>query len=516
MSAVMRDGYSHARELPWTWTVYARPDDIHLEQYGAGLSADQSTKKAGEVNKLEALSFQYTKEEEKRLLPKIDIIVVGYVSGAYLLAYMDRGNIGNANTAGMSKDLGIDDSQYQWLLTVLYLGYILFDWQTIFYNNFPARYYVSTVVMIWGIIASDYATAQNFGGMLVLGLLLGIFELSYSPGLGYFFSFFYLRGEMGRRLGWYVSIAPLAASFAGAFAFFVTEYKHAIAGWRALFLVEGFPAILVGLFGYCWLPSNLQDCQFLTEREKKIALARMVRSFGDKDRGHSINVMEFFWSLMDMKNWIPTLMYFSFNISYSSLPIYVPTILTGMGLTNLNAQGLSAPPYVFAAIVVLIVGYMSDYYNRQGIFLAICKWRCRNRLPDPVPCGAGCGQVLCHLPGDGRTVPVHRADSLVGVNNGDDSKRGAGFVLMNFVGQCGPLVGTHIFPASEGPFYQEGFYISFRFCLFAVLLAGVHIWWLNRLNKQLDDKYGPVTSLINAEDEIDEEMYQSETFRYVL
>jgi MFS family permease len=128
---------------------------------------------------------------------------------------------------------------------------------------------VPTVIIIWGTIAGcvshavvndisetpanhiqqcQCAAAQNFAGLLVLRLLLGIFESAYAPGLAYFFSLWYERKEMARRLGYYVSIAPLAASFAGAFAYFVTLHPHSIAGWRALFLVEGLPSVGVGKF----------------------------------------------------------------------------------------------------------------------------------------------------------------------------------------------------------------------------------------------------------------------------
>jgi MFS family permease len=480
-------------------------------------STPENTQKAEDVARLEALSFSYTDAEEGRLLMKLDIIVLGYVSGAYLLAYMDRGNIGNANTAGMSKDLGIDDNQYQWLLTVLYLGYILFDCQTVFYKIFPARYYVPTVICIWGIIAGACGAAQNFAGMLVLRLLLGIFESSYSPGLAYFFSFFYYRKEMARRLGWYVSIAPLAASFAGSFAYFVTLHHHAIAGWRVLFLVEGLPAILIGLFGYYWLPSNALDCQFLTEKEKNIARARTVRQVGSSERGRKLKLKEFFWSLLDLKNWLTTIMYFLFNVSYSSLPIYVPAILQGMGYTSIRAQGLSAPPYLFAAFVVLFIGFMSDRFQRRGIFLALCS-------------GTGAVGYLILILVDivavkyfalflvtGGLYPcIGLVLSWVSNNNGNDSKRGAAFILMNFVGQCGPLLGTHIFPLSEAPLYHKGFYISFGACTLAALLAFVQIAWLKHLNSRLDAKYGSVQEELNIEDEIGNETESSTNFRFIL
>lgn len=477
-------------------------------------SREKSTDNAARV---EALSFEYTEAQEKRLLLKLDIIVLGYVSGAYLLAYMDRGNIGNANTAGMSADLGINDNQYQWLLTVLYLGYILFDWQTVFYKIFPARYYVPTVICIWGIIAGACGAAQNFAGMLALRFLLGVFESSYSPGLAYFFSFFYYRKEMGRRLGWYVSIAPLAASFAGAFAFFVTVHHHAIQGWRVLFLVEGLPAIAVGLFGYWWLPSNALDCQFLTETEKNIAKARTVRQVGDAQRGRTLRPREFFWSLLDLKNWLTTIMYFLFNVGYSSLPIYVPAILQGMGFTSIRAQGLSAPPYLFAALVVLFIGYMSDRFQQRGIFLSMCS-------------GTGAvGYLLLilvekvavkyfalFLVTGGLYPCIGLVLSWVSNNNGNDSKRGAAFILMNFVGQCGPLLGTHIFPASEGPLYKKGFYISFGACTLAAILALVEVVWLMYLNKQLDRKFGPAQASATIEEEIGEETEASTNFRYIL
>jgi MFS family permease len=401
-------------------------------------------------------------------------------------------------------------------LTVLYLEYILFDWQTVFYKIFPARYYVPTVICIWGITAGSCDAAQNFGGMLALRLLLGIFESSYSPGLAYFFSFFYYRKEMARRLGWYVSIAPLAASFAGAFAYFLTVHPHAIAGWRVLFLVEGLPAILIGLFGYYWLPSNALDCQFLTETEKNIAQARTVRQVGDTTRGRSLKVKEFLWSLLDLKNWLTTLMYFLFNVSYSSLPIYVPAILTGMGFTSIRAQGLSAPPYLFACFIVLLVGYASDRFQLRGIFLTLCS-------------GTGAVSYLLLILVDevavkyfalflvtGALYPcIGLVLSWVSNNNGSDSKRGAAFILMNFVGQCGPLLGTHIFPTSEAPLYKKGFYISFGACTLAAVLALVQVAWLRHLNKGLERKYGPSQELANIENEIGAETENSTNFRFI-
>jgi MFS family permease len=89
-------------------------------------------------------------------------------------------------------------------------------------------------------------------------------------------------------------------------------------------------------------------------------------------RSRKLSVREVLHGLLDVKNWITTIIYFCMNVGYSSLPIYVPTILEGMGYEALDANGLSAPPYIFAALVVLTVGHLSDRFQRRGYFLSGC------------------------------------------------------------------------------------------------------------------------------------------------
>jgi hypothetical protein len=90
-----------------------KADYIEQTQKVESLPDVPSEEKAAVIERLDAVTFEYTHAEERRFLFKIDFIVLGYVSGAYMLAYMDRGNIGNANVAGMSEDLGISDGQYE-------------------------------------------------------------------------------------------------------------------------------------------------------------------------------------------------------------------------------------------------------------------------------------------------------------------------------------------------------------------------------------------------------------------
>lgn len=116
--------------------------------------------------------------------------------------------------------------------------------------------------------------------MLVLRLLLGISEAAFSPGVPYYLSFFYRREELALRAGIQISAAPLAASFAGSLAWVITRLGDGgpLAPWRLLFLVEGFPSVLVAVIAWQIVPDRPETASFLTERERKIAKVRLVSS----------------------------------------------------------------------------------------------------------------------------------------------------------------------------------------------------------------------------------------------
>ena len=122
---------------------------------------------------------------------------------------------------------------------------------------------------------------------------------------------------------------------------------------------------------YLLVQNDAASCTFLNDRERQVAIARTIKQTGTADRGgHTIVWREVYTSFIDPKNLIPMLMYFSINVSFASLPVYMPTIITGMGYSPVNAQGLSAPPYIITAIIVLSSAYASDKLQQRGFFIA--------------------------------------------------------------------------------------------------------------------------------------------------
>ena len=205
----------------------------------------------------------------------------------------------------MQKDLHLSSPDYQWLLTIFYISYIIFEWFALMWKVIPPHIWATFCVVGWGIVATLQAATFSFSGMMAARFFLGFFEAGYGPGIPYLLSFFYLRHEIGVRIGVFLSAAPLATCFAGALAYGITSGNdtHRIHNWRVLFLVEGLPCIIAGIATFFILPDSPEKAKFLTEDEKLVARARGVRQVGGEEMhrvGH-INFKDIGVALLDLK-----------------------------------------------------------------------------------------------------------------------------------------------------------------------------------------------------------------------
>ncbi|KAF7846311.1 hypothetical protein BT93_L4632 [Corymbia citriodora subsp. variegata] len=428
---------------------------------------------------------------EKALVRKLDWNLMPLVMVLYLLAFLDRSNIGNAKIAGMSKKLHLTTSRYNWLLTIFYISYILFQFQILAWKRFPPHMWAAFAIFGWGVVSSCQAATNTWAGEMVLRFFLGVFEAAYGPGIPYLLSFFYLRHEVGFRSGIFLSAAPLATCFAGALAYGITSGHADIANWRLLFLVEGLPTIVMAAVAYFYLPDSPHKAKFLNEDEKRIALARGVRQTGKVERIGGISLKNVGATLMDPKPWLTAFMYFSCNVSFASLPVFLPTILDEMGFTAVTAQGLSAPPYFLSFLVTIGSTYIADRTQQRGLTIFVLS------------CVGGVGYILLattkaiapryvgvFLAASGVFPCIANILPWVANNQGNDDRRGVAFVMLNVIGQCGPLLGTHIY--NKSPYYIEGQSVCAAFMFFNGLLALALRTLLVLENRKLDRKYGTI------------------------
>ncbi|ESZ98731.1 hypothetical protein SBOR_0969 [Sclerotinia borealis F-4128] len=438
-------------------------------------------------------------EMERRVVRKMDKHLMPLIIG---LSYLDRSNIGNAKIAGMQDDLHLDSDSYEWLLTIFYISYIIFEPLVLMWKVIPPHMWGAITVVGWALSATLQTAAYNWSGMMAARFFLGAFEASFAPGITFLLSFFYLRNELGLRCGFYLGAAPLATCFAGALAYGITSgHFHSIAAWRVLFLVEGLPAILAGILTWFLMPDSPEKAKFLTEEEVLVAQARKFRQVGtiDSERPHGIQWSEVGAAFLDLKNWITALMYFSCNVSFASLPVFLPTILAAMGFSNINAQGLSAPPYFLAFLVVILTTWLADKYSQRGYtILVLSLIGAAGYIMLAVSSSTGVRYAGVFLAASGIFPAIGNILPWVMNNQGSESKRGTGIAILNVVGQCGPLLGTRLYPSIEGPYYSKGMWVCAAFMLFNGALAMALRFLLTYENRKLDEKYEVVGDDVNG------------------
>ncbi|EON97631.1 putative major facilitator superfamily transporter protein [Phaeoacremonium minimum UCRPA7] len=447
----------------------------------------------------------YTTEEEQAVVRKFDRRLVVFVALLYMLSFLDRSNIGNARIAGMDDDLQSiprREEWYEWALTAFYISYIVFEWMSLLWKLIPAHIYVSMLVLSWGVVASLQAVTVNYPMLIFLRTLLGIGEAGFT-GIPFYLSFFFKRHELAFRTAIFISAAPLATSFASSLAWLIIKVGEAgpIAPWRLLFLIEGFPSVLIAVIAWNVIPDTPQTASYLTQREKKVARLRLGnerprRKGGEKGSGASadrLKTRDVLAVFRDPVAWITASMFFLTNMAYSSLPVFLPTILKEMGHDVLTAQALAAPPYLAAFVIVLATAHLSDMLRARTpliVFHALASAGGYGVLALSRSLGLEAGSMIRYLAVYPAAIGFFNVVVLTiawSINNQEGaSRQGGGFALLQVVGQCGPLVGTHLYPDRDRPFYESGMRACAVAMLIVACLALVLRFYLVRSNRKLD------------------------------
>jgi MFS family permease len=411
-------------------------------------------------------------------------------------------DIGNAKIAGLDLDLDLDSNRFEWCISSFYFAYICFEWMSVLWKIVPAHIYVTVIVLSWGIVASLQSVATSFAGLLVLRILLGIGEAGFT-GIPFYLSFFFKREELALRTGYFISAAPLATTFASTLAYGIIKLGQygPIAAWRLLFLIEGFPSVLIAVIAWRVIPDSPSTASYLTTREKKVARLRLRkdkgRSSSSQTSKHGLNAKEMLATITDPKSYLTAFMFFFTNMAFSSMPVFLPTIIHEMGHSVLVSQALSAPPYLLSFIIVILTAYLSDRLQNRWLFVLFHALLSTSgylfialagyynlgtwwRYAGLYPAATGFFSVITII----ITWTINNQES--------ESKQGTGFAMLQLIGQCGPLVGTKLYPEKDAPLYIKGMLSNAGAMVLVAVLAGVLRWYLGRLNRRTEREYGGV------------------------
>ncbi|KAL4939801.1 hypothetical protein BDV06DRAFT_230815 [Aspergillus oleicola] len=331
-----------------------------------GTSVDTVTTKAGV-----APVYHVDPQKEKKLLLKLDTYIAPLMTIIFLAAYLDRSNIGNASSAGMTDDLGMSSNELGNAVTLFYVTYVLFELPcSLVMKKLHTGRMIPALIFGWSIVTIGTGFIHNAGQMYGCRLLLGFFESGMFPCLALYLSTFYQPREQALRVSYLLVAAALSGAFGGLFAYAILKMDGiaGLAGWRWLFIIEGCGSVVVALLVFLLLPDDYETARFLTEEDREIMRVRAAlnaRYNGKPD----FDWAEVIKALEDPKLYISCWSQFWADICSFGLSTFLPLIIQSLGFGTVKTQLLTIPVFFWAAVGFIGVSWLSDHFRKRAAFM---------------------------------------------------------------------------------------------------------------------------------------------------
>ncbi|WP_442838758.1 MFS transporter [Acinetobacter baumannii] len=302
-----------------------------------------------------------TSPDVLKIYRKIDLRILPFLLVCYLIAYLDRVNVGFAKLH-MQSDLGLSDAAYGLGAGIFFIGYAIFETPSnLLLTKIGARKTLSRVMLLWGTTTCCMFLVNNETSFYILRFLLGVFEAGFAPGMIYYLTLWYGRERLGKVMAITMLAGPIGSIIGSPLSTWImTEFAGigGLKGWQWMFLIEGFPAIILGILALIILVDTPSQAKWLSDSEKKLHTSLVVIS----ENAHS----SFRSALKDPRIYLMGFGYFCLICGIYSMSFWLPTIIRENGIQDLMSIGfLSAIPYILAIIFMQLLGYTSDKYKER-------------------------------------------------------------------------------------------------------------------------------------------------------
>lgn len=307
---------------------------------------------------------------ERRICRKLDLRILPVTAIMYLFNALDKGNISNAKTNGIDKDLGIKGQEWNNMLSIFYIPFVLFAFPlSLVIKKYNAANVIPIIMLGFASVTLLSVSVFNYGSLMASRWFLGIFESAFFPGIIYYLSTFYRRAELARRLAVFYAAANIANAFSGLLSFGVFQIKHSsLKGWQILFLIEGSCTVVFAVIAYMALPRSVESASFFTEEERECAVYR-IQTDSSANSGESISFKDavkvfshpvaILWMVVEILIGVPL----------NSINNWFPQIVGVLGKSTVQTNLFTVAPNVWGAVALLVFAFSSDYLEVRSIFI---------------------------------------------------------------------------------------------------------------------------------------------------
>lgn len=327
------------------------------------------------MHTIKDLTF-FERPELKQIIKKVKLRLIPLIVLMFALAMLDRSNVGFVKHY-IEVDAGISASAYALGAGIFFIGYALFEVPSnIMLHKFGARFWLSRIMVTWGIVSICMVLVRDPLSFYVLRFLLGVAEAGFTPGAILFLTYWFPKTFRGQAYGWFYLGVPIALMLGGPFSGWLLESSFTLGfkNWQWMFIVQGILTVLVGIMAYFVLVSRPDDAKWLNPEEKNLLNQALIL---DREISAETELTGNDNVFRDWRVWRFVFIYFSIQMSVYGILFYLPTKLALLLQTNVGLEVgyYSAIPWVCTLILLPII---TRYADRKANWtkMAICMLSC--------------------------------------------------------------------------------------------------------------------------------------------
>ncbi|WRT63477.1 uncharacterized protein IL334_000382 [Kwoniella shivajii] len=325
----------------------------------------------------------YTPEEERRAVRKVDFLVLPFIVLCFLMLQFDRTNLGNAQTDTILKDLNITTANVNIGQTLFTLGFVLFELPSnVIAKAVGVHRWVPFIIFTWGLITLCQAFMTSKGGFYATRFLLASGEAGFIPGMAWYITRFYKNGELSLRLAIFWAANSFAGMVSGPLALGILRglnFKHGWHGWQWLFLIEGIMTMFIAIIALFYLPSTPTEggksllFPILNSRDAEILSARLITDDPKKAivHGERVKYVDIKDTFLDWRLYGHCIAAFLSSVILTPINTYGPSVIKSLGYAGFTANGMAAPASAIGLVFSVTLAWSSDRVKERGIHIFI-------------------------------------------------------------------------------------------------------------------------------------------------
>ncbi|KAI6087345.1 putative MFS transporter [Hypoxylon rubiginosum] len=410
-------------------------------------------------------------ETDKKLFWTVNKRILACMLGTYFCQSLDKGTLGFASVMNIKQDANLQGQEYSWLGTILYMGVLVGEYPTTrLLQRFPVAKYLSINVFCWGVVIACSAAAHNFGSLMAVRFLLGIFESCVQPSFIIMTSMWYTKREQSVLTSLWYCMTGVQLMVGGLIAYGASHYQgHSIKSWQLLFLVLGCATCVWAVFIGWWLPDSPMKAKCFDEDQKRLMIER-VRANETGIQNKTYKRYQTIEALKDPVIWCYVMLQITSTLVIGGLGVFSNLIIAAFGFSYLQTQLLNIAQGGVTIIVMIGGAWLVTYTKQTAIIMHI--WT--------VPAIIGTAIIYSIPPNSSNKVGLliafyctqfylaegNMIFSLISRNVAGQTKKST-TLAMTFIGwAAGNMAAPQIFQDSDAPRYQKGF--TAHFCLYVL------------------------------------------------